>query len=126
MAYFEQEQAEILRKLRRILKDRNADSLEAAGSSVIYDGKVIREGDLFPDGQDEALQRLLSGPILEADRAVWEAVKEALGLTVEYDAAGPVARRLLDNSAKRVVQINEVTRKAIRETIALAEQRGYS
>ena len=125
-AYFDSQQAEILRKLRRLLNELDASTAEAAGSSVVYDGKVIREGDLFPAGQDEALQKLLSGYVLEADRAVWEAVKEALGLTGEYDAGGPVARRLLDNSAKRVVQINEATRKAIRETMALAEQRGYS
>lgn len=125
-AYFEAESAEILRRLRKLMKSLDADSRDAARAAEVYDGKVIREGDLYPDGQDEALRDLLEGHILKADKAIWEAVAEALGATVEYDEAGPVAQRLLGNSAKRVVQINEVTRKAIRETMALAEQRGYS
>ena len=125
-AYFDAEAATILRNLRKLMNELGASTLQAAGASVIYDGKVIREGDLYPDGQNEVLQRLLSGHVLEADEAVWAAVKEALGSTVAYDEAGPVARRLLDNSAKRVVQINETTRKAIQQTLSLAEERGYN
>jgi HK97 family phage portal protein len=125
-AHFEDESGEILRKLRRLLSELDAATLQAAGSSVVYDGKVIREGDLYPDGQDAKLEGVLRGHILAAEKSVWEAVTQALGTSIEYDETGPVARRLLNDSAKRVVEINNVTKKAIRETMALAEQRGYN
>lgn len=86
----------------------------------------VREADIFPRDQDETLLLRLNGHYLAIDRTIWETMRDTLGLTVEYDEAGPVAQLLLQRGAVRVTAINDVTRSAIRDVLALSEERGYS
>lgn len=87
--------------------------------------KALNPDDMIPLGDDDALLRIVRPYTLQMIMAASEETGGLVGLSglVGTDRA---TQALLEQAAQRVVQINEVTRQAIREMLAAGLSRGLS
>lgn len=97
-----------------------------------FEGKALDdlgfdEDDLLPPEADTDLQRLFAALQLLIIEVTWNSVNlSGLLGDIPFEAGAPPVQRLLAEGATRVVQINDTTRQAIRESLVRGVANGYS
>lgn len=97
-----------------------------------FEGKALDdlgfdEHDLVPPEADTDLQRVMAALHLLIIETTWNTVNlSGLVGDVPFEAGTPPVQRLLAEGATRVVQINDTTRQAIRESLIRGVANGYS
>lgn len=111
---------------RRVLN--RADSVMGRHySAAKADTLPFDAGDLLPESLDAELRREWAIQIEAVIAGTWAAVNESglLG-AVAFEAQSSTVLALLDEGGRRIVQINDTTRRAIQESLRLGLERGYS
>lgn len=84
-------------------------------------------GDIWDsDAEQRKLLDIWEGAFTRTLRAVHQVVARSFPQAQNFRLDDPATRRMLQNAAHRVVRIDEATRQAIAEQLAIGQERGYS
>lgn len=123
---------QIQRSLERYFKDQathavavflNRETRARDDGGLEY--KNLNPNEIIPGSDNLKLTRLLEGRILEMIMLSSESAALLVG-TEAFTNVHPVVVRLLTEAGQRIVQINDVTRQAVQETLNAGMARGLS